>query len=198
MGEPWTLLTVEPAEEAIRQECGNTEFGGSLGFAAERSLCIERDVESVPSKMLDPLLMFIPVLGNEQLTVEPGEYALEGVQSPIVGAIGVSRIRGLIGVAEQHGVEAGAAGKQCDVVETAIERRAIRHDAMIHLVHPGVEAGSAGRARSALAVVASQTHTVAREVVDVRRLDDRMTSNREAVCAKLIQRDQQDIHDSRA
>ena len=144
VGEPRSLLTIEPAKKPIGQECRDAEFGRTFRFTPQRLLRIEWHVEFVLAKVLDPLLMLIALLGNEQLTIETRKHTLERIESPIVWAVGIAWIRRLIGVSEQHRVESGSASEQGNVVETSVERCAVGHDPMIHLVHARVQAGSAG------------------------------------------------------
>jgi len=129
-------LAIEPCEEVIGEERRDTELRGPSRLGKERLLSVHRYVEAVGSKMVDPRLVWF---GNEQLTIESREDALERCQAPIVGTGGVARVGGLIGVAEEGGCIPCASGEQRDIVESTIKRCAVGDHAMVHLVHPGVQ-----------------------------------------------------------
>ena len=94
----------------------------------------------------------------------------------------------MVGIAKQHGIESRSAGHGGNVVEVHGMGRPIRHDAIVHLIRPGVQRGSTGRAGRRLGIVRLQEKALAGECIEGRCRHERMTDDSESIPAKLIER----------
>ena len=106
--------------------------------------------------------------------VEPGQDALVGVEARVVGVGDGGGVDALVGVAEQRRRVPGPSGEPGHVVEPVLERGAVRHHPVVHLVRARVERGPGGPARRGLGVVGGEADAGGGQPVEVRRLHQRM------------------------
>jgi len=121
---------------------------------------------------------------------EAGENAFIGAQAWIVGGH-VARIGGAVGIAEEHGIAAGAAGFKREIGVAFVERRAVANRA----VDEGVEAGEQRRPRRAAGggggEMVAEGDAVSREAVEIGGDGGGVAEEAERIAAPLIRRDEQ-------
>ena len=121
---------------------------------------------------------------REQFLVAPGARIV-GMQA--------TRIQRGVGIADQPWRIARRAHQFSNVCEGTVERRAVLHRAMVHLVHAGEQRGAAGTAGRTLRVVLREAHAILRQLVEMRRFHQRMAGGRHGIRAELIGGDEQDV-----
>ena len=189
VGEPGRLPRLHPGDKPVGDKRGHAVFARPVGFGFERPAGVVGDVVPKPSQPFQPRTDIVGRQVNAEL--EAGQDLLIALQ-PRIGRPGrLAGIHRLIGVAEQGRRITGAPGGLGDVVEARVERRAIADHPVIELIHAGVEAGAAGAAGRALAVVARQAHALRGEAVQMRRPHVRMARGRKAISPELVERDQE-------
>ena len=83
-----------------------------------------------------PRGMFI---GQMQHRGETGQHAGVRLHARIVGAGRLARIDALVGVPEQRGLVASTQPRLGHIVEPRIERGAVGHHSVVHLVHARIQ-----------------------------------------------------------
>ena len=189
MGEPRLRLLAEPPEERVGEERRRRQLGRALVFDPQRG---DR-VGEVVAAAVQPLQPRELPAAHVEHRIEPGQHSFVRREPWIVGRGDRARVDTLVGVAEQCGHVSGAPGGPGDVVETSVERCAVGHDSVVHLVRARVQSGASRRAGRGLRVVPGQADAFAGELVEGGRVHHRMTCTRQAIGPELIERDQQDV-----
>ena len=157
------LHLAEPAQELVDQERRLGLLGRIAGRTARRRIggavdrqphVLRRIGQLVPARC-QPGQPGAMILRHAHSYAHAGQNALVGTQPGVV-ARDRARVDGLVRIAEQRRVVAGPAGGKRDGVVPRIERRAVAHHPVGHLVETGIEAGTCRRAGRGLAVVAEK------------------------------------------
>ena len=194
------LHLAEPAQELVDQERRLGLLGRIAGRTARRRIggavdrqphVLRRIGQLVPARC-QPGQPGAMILRHAHSYAHAGQNALVGTQPGVV-ARDRARVDGLVRIAEQRRVVAGPAGGKRDGVVPRIERRAVAHHPVGHLVETGIEAGTCRRAGRGLAVVAGEIHRFPCQGVDIRRAHDRVAGDPETVAAPLVGGDEKHV-----
>ena len=136
VGEPRLVLAPEPGEHPLGEERRAAVLGRATGLAAQHRLVVVGHVVTEVAQPLDPR----GVRPREvHLDVEAGQDPPR-LAAPRIAAVGHQpRVDALVGVAEQRRRVPGTPGDAGDVVEAVVERRAVGHHPVVHLVRAGVQ-----------------------------------------------------------
>lgn len=104
-----------------------------------------------------------------------------------------ARVGAEIGKAEKGGIVAGLAHLTRDIGMTVIQRRPVRHRAMIMQIESRVETGARRPTGCRLRVVAAKQGAFGRQRVQIRRVHDRMAEGREAFTPPLIRSNEKHV-----
>ena len=167
---------VGPLDEPVGEEPGlrvlgvvlRAPAGAGRGPVDERAPLVGH-VDAVGAHPFEPLERL--ALGEVAHRIEAGQHALVAVQAGVVGRDRAG-VDARVGVAEQRGLVAEAAGDERDVVVAGVERRAVQHRPVVHQVHARVERGPARPAGRGLGEMAPERDPARGQPVEVRGAHD--------------------------
>lgn len=123
---------------------------------------------------------------------EAGQYAFEAPQARIVGGH-VARIGGAVGIAEENGIAAGAAGFKREIGVAFVERRAVADRAVDEGIEPGEQRRPRRTAGGRGGIMVAEENTIGSQLIEIGGQRGRVAKTAKGRAAPLIDRDKKDL-----